>query len=128
MTNSLILVIDDDRVILDLLKVTLERAGYTVLQAIDGRSGLDIFHKEAPALVIIDIAMPGIDGYEVVESIRKSANGDSPAIIILTAHQQRVMESYAEEVGANRYLTKPIAPNELLEHVAELLPGVLGDG
>jgi DNA-binding response OmpR family regulator len=122
MTKARILVIDDDQVILDMLQIALRNAEYEVLPAVDGDIGLDIFRKDKPDLVVVDIAMPGIDGYQVVEQIRglEAEKGHIP-IIILTAHHISVMRAYAEELGADLYLTKPIAPQKLIEHITELI-------
>lgn len=122
MSKARILVIDDDQVILDMLQIALRNAEYEVLPAVDGDIGLDIFRKEKPDLVVVDIAMPGIDGYQVVEQIRglEVEKGHIP-IIILTAHHISVMRAYAEELGADLYLTKPIAPQKLIEHITELI-------
>jgi DNA-binding response OmpR family regulator len=122
MAKARILVIDDDPVIVDMLQLALEKAGYEVLSAIDGDLGLALFRREKPDLVVVDIAMPGIDGYQVIEQIR--GTGDEPTktpIIILTAHQQSVMRAYAEELGVDLYLTKPVAPQKLIGHIAELV-------
>jgi DNA-binding response OmpR family regulator len=122
MAKARILVIDDDPIIVDMLQLALEKAGYEVLSAIDGDLGLDLFRREKPDLVVVDIAMPGIDGYQVIEQIRGAGDRPTPTpIIILTAHQQSVMRAYAEELGVDLYLTKPVAPQKLIGHIAELV-------
>lgn len=114
-----ILIIDDDQTILTMLRTALQRAGFEPLLAIDGHLGLRFFREEKPDLAIIDIAMPGVDGYQVIETIR-TARPDFP-IIVLTAHNLDVMVSYAEELGVDLYLAKPIKPQDLIEHIRELL-------
>lgn len=121
MAKARILVIDDDPVILDMLRIALEKSDFEVLSALDGDLGLDAFREQSPDLVVVDIAMPGIDGYQVVEQIREADEPQRIPVIILTAHQQSVMRAYAEELGADLYLTKPIAPKALIEHITELL-------
>jgi DNA-binding response OmpR family regulator len=122
MAKAQILVIDDDPVILDMLQLALEKADYEVLSAIDGDLGLDLFRREKPDLVVVDIAMPGIDGYQVIEQIRGTGEeATKTPIIILTAHQQSVMRAYAEELGVDLYLTKPVAPQKLIGHISELV-------
>jgi DNA-binding response OmpR family regulator len=121
MSTSRILVIDDDDAVLGLLEFSLKRAGYEVFSAMDGSMGLQTFEKQKPDLVIVDLAMPGMDGYQVIEELRKLAGGKHLPIIILTAHDQDVMRDYGNELGADLYLTKPIAPKQLVEHVNHLL-------
>ncbi|MBN1311021.1 MAG: response regulator [Anaerolineae bacterium] len=123
MSTSRILVIDDDDAVLGLLEFSLKRAGYEVFSAADGSLGLRTFEKQKPDLVIVDLAMPGMDGYQVIEELRKLAGDKSLPIIILTAHDQDVMRDYGTELGADLYLTKPIAPKQLVEHVSHLLKG-----
>ncbi len=118
MAKARVLIIDDDRTILEMLKLALTRADLEVLSASDGDMGLRIFREQKPDLAIIDIAMPGIDGYDVVERIRASEPADQRTpIIILTAHEQSVMRNYAEELGVNLYLVKPVAPKVLINHI-----------
>jgi len=114
-----ILVVDDDQTILTMIKSALQRAGYESLLAIDGHLGLRFFEEEKPDLAIIDIAMPGVDGYEVIESIRKKV--PKFPIIILTAHNLDVMVNYADELGVNVYVTKPFKIEALIGHVRTLL-------
>jgi len=117
-----VLVVDDDRVIVDLLRYTLERAGLSVVFAFNGQEALDMFDREKPALAIVDIAMPDMDGYEFISRIRgkPGAEGRIP-LIILSAHEQDVMRNYAEELGVNLYLVKPTPPDTLVSHVRRLL-------
>ena len=125
MSKPRILIIDDDRTILEMLQIALVRADFETLLATDGDIGLRLFRDEQPDLVIIDVAMPGMDGYDVVERIRKGEPPDQPTpIIMLTAHNQSVMRNYASELGADLYLAKPIAPKELVDHIHRLL-GIL---
>jgi DNA-binding response OmpR family regulator len=118
MTQAKILVIDDDRVILEMLNLALSKADYLVVSANDGEEGLRLFREEKPDIVIADIAMPGIDGYQVITQIRE-ADKNTP-VIILTAHEQSVMRAYAVELGADMYLTKPVTPRVLVEKIQEL--------
>ena len=122
MSTPRILVIDDDDAVLGLLEFSLKRAGYEVFSAMDGSLGIQTFQKQNPDLVIVDLAMPGMDGYQVIEELRKLAGSSKRLpIIILTAHDQDVMRDYGTELGADLYLTKPIAPKQLVEHVSHLL-------
>lgn len=122
MAQARILVIDDDRIILEMLNLALGKADYQVIPAPDGEEGLRLFREEKPDLVIADIAMPGIDGYQVVSQIREIERGERRTpVIILTAHEQSVMRAYAEELGADLYLTKPVTPRQLVEHIKKLV-------
>jgi DNA-binding response OmpR family regulator len=121
MAKARVLVIDDDKTILDILKLALQNAGFEVLPAIDGNIGLKIFREQKPELAIVDIAMPGVDGYQVIEEIKKASEGQSAKVVILTAHEQSVMRAYADELGVDLYLTKPITPSQLIEHLNALL-------
>jgi len=122
MAKAKILVIDDDRVILELLNLSLGKADFEVIGAENGEAGIEVFKQKKPDLVIADIAMPGMDGYQVVTQIRAmdAAGGHIP-IIILTAHEQSVMRDYAKELGADLYLTKPVTPRQLIDKIEELL-------
>jgi DNA-binding response OmpR family regulator len=124
MSTPRVLVIDDDDAILGLLDLILKRAGYQVFSAVDGSLGVQTYRQQKPDIVIVDLAMPGMDGYQVIEEIRKVSGEDKRIpIIILTAHDQDVMRDYGTELGADLYLTKPIVPKQLVEHVKHLLQG-----
>jgi DNA-binding response OmpR family regulator len=97
----------------------LERAGYRVLEAVDGEEGLRLLASERPDLVILDVAMPGLDGWEVLERIRKSS--DVP-VVMLTARAQAGDRDRGLRSGANDYLTKPFRRQELLDRLAAILP------
>lgn len=122
MSQKRILIVDDDRAILELLRFTLEKADYAVIVTADGRSAIDHYRNDKPDLAIIDLAMPGIDGYEVIQEIRKAEEQDSRLpIIVLTAHDQPVMRDYAQEIGADAYIVKPAKPSLLLDQIQKLL-------
>lgn len=128
MAHARILVIDDDRIILEMLNLALGKADYEVIPASDGEEGLRQFRDQKPDLVIADIAMPGIDGYQVVSQIREIERGGTRTpVIILTAHEQSVMRAYAEELGADLYLTKPVTPRQLVEHIKKLIAEYRGE-
>jgi two-component system OmpR family response regulator len=127
MAPKRILVVDDDPNILQLMEIMLTRADFQVVRALGGDLGLRRFQDDSPDLAIIDIAMPGIDGYELIERIRKAENDTAESeakrlpIIILSAHEQNVMRDYADELGVDLYLIKPVKPADLLEHIETLL-------
>jgi DNA-binding response OmpR family regulator len=122
MSKKRILIVDDDRAILELLRLTLEKAKFDVIVTTDGKSTVKHYREDKPDMAIVDLAMPGMDGYEVIQEIRKlETDGSRLPIIVLTAHDQPVMRDYANEMGADAYVIKPAAPKLLLEHVQRLL-------
>jgi DNA-binding response OmpR family regulator len=125
MARTRVLVIDDDRNILDIMRTTLERAGLEVLPAPDGDIGVRMFREEQPDIAIVDIAMPGVDGYAVIERIREvEGETDHPMpVIILSAYSQAAMRKYASDLGVSLYLTKPAQPKLLVRYIQELTGG-----
>jgi len=117
-----ILVVDDDQTILNLVRITLEHEGYEVILAQDGQIALDHYRKEQIDLAIVDIAMPVMDGYEVIQEMHKiTAQTKHVPIVILSAHDQEVMRDYASELGVDAYLTKPMTAKQLKTHVERLI-------
>lgn len=113
-----VLVVDDDEDIRTLLRELLERAGYTVDQAPDGRSALRSLFASAPALVILDVTMPEMDGYQTLERIRDLS--DVP-VLMLTARTQELEKVRGLSAGADDYVAKPFGRQELLARVQALL-------
>jgi len=113
-----ILVIDDDDDIRGLVRGLLERAGYEVVEARDGRAGLRELHASAPNLVVLDIAMPGLDGWATLERIRDLS--DVP-VLVLTAHDLELERVRGLRAGADDYVVKPFGRQELVARVAALL-------
>ena len=117
-----ILVIDDDVDLLGTIRQILEvRGGYEVVASADGTDGLAKAQAEPPDLVIVDVMMPGISGYEICRQLRADSRTASVPIIIFTARGQPVDRQAALEVGADDYLTKPVPMQELLERIGRLL-------
>jgi DNA-binding response OmpR family regulator len=113
-----LLVIDDDRGFIDLLRKRLEGAGYRILAALDGETGLRMLESERPDLVILDIMMPGMDGYEVCRRIRQVSE---VPILMLTAKGMTPDVVRGLEVGADDYVTKPYETDVLLVRIRALL-------
>jgi DNA-binding response OmpR family regulator len=113
-----ILLVDDDKEILNLLKIYLGNEGYSILKASDGYSALHMLSKETPHLVILDVMMPGIDGIEVCREIRQTMN---IPIIMLSAKGQNTDKITGLLTGADDYITKPFDPLELVVRVKTLL-------
>jgi two-component system alkaline phosphatase synthesis response regulator PhoP len=112
--NKKILVVDDESAILQTLRFNLERSGYTVVTASDGRSAVAMAQRETPDLVVLDIMLPVLDGVEACKEIRKFS---SVPIIMLTAKDQEIDKVLALELGADDYVTKPFALHEFLARV-----------
>jgi len=120
-----ILIVDDDPRLRDLVRLSLERAGYTVLTAADGRAALVHAAREAPDLIVLDVGLPEMDGFEVCRRIR--AQSDVP-ILFLTARDDEIDRVVGLELGADDYVTKPFSPRELVARVKAILKRSSGTG
>ena len=118
-----ILVIDDEPHMARLASYVLQTAGYDVLTAEDGRDGLEKLARFKPDLVVCDITMPEMDGFEVVSALRADPRWRDLPVIMLTARGQEQDVQRAQEVGANSYLTKPFSSRQLLGEVQRYLNG-----
>ena len=118
MPGELILVVDDEANIVELAKLYLERDGFRVASVGDGRAALDRAEKDNPALMVLDLMLPEIDGYDVCRQVR--ARSDLP-IIMLTARDEDIDKIIGLELGADDYLTKPFNPRELVARVKAVL-------
>lgn len=112
-----VLVVDDEKHILELIKFNLEREGFTVFTAEDGATALNITHKEKPDLIILDIMLPGMSGYEVCESLSQDISTRDIPIIMLSARVTETDKVHGLEKGADDYVTKPFSPRELVARV-----------
>lgn len=113
-----ILIVDDERNILELVKLYLNAEGHSVVTAPDGLSALEKFRGEQPDLVVLDIMLPGIDGWEVCRRLRQ--NSQIP-IIMLTARGEAVDRIVGLELGADDYVVKPFNPRELVARIKAVL-------
>lgn len=109
-----ILVVDDEVSIVDILKYNLEKEGYKPITAYDGYEALELFEREAPALVILDVMMPQMDGFQVCRKIRETSN---VPVIMLTARAEEMDTVIGLEMGADDYVTKPFSMRELMARV-----------
>jgi DNA-binding response OmpR family regulator len=109
-----VLVVEDDNTLLEMIEYNLQRQGYDVLQAGDGRAGLRLAREQKPDLIILDVMLPGIDGFEVCRVIRKEL---SVPILMLTARTEEIDKIVGLEMGADDYITKPFSMRELLARV-----------
>ena len=117
-TNDRIAVVDDDPLIVRLVRLHLEKAGYQVETASDGEAGLELVATSLPDLVILDLMLPKLDGYEVCRRIREFS---LVPVVMLTAKGEQVDKLRGFEMGADDYLTKPFAPQELLARILAVL-------
>ena len=113
--QKVILVVDDDRELVDAMRTVLERQGYKVIQAHDGHQGKQAIYNQRPDLVILDMMMPRMGGYPVLEHFK--AKADAPPIIMVTANEGSRHKVYAEYLGVIDYIRKPFAMERLLEAV-----------
>jgi DNA-binding response OmpR family regulator len=118
-----ILAVDDDPTILRLLQVNLEMEGHEVLTAGDGHEALAQLRAEAPQVVLLDVMMPGLDGWQVCERIRADAELAHTPVVFLSARAQETDLARGVEVGADAYVTKPFDPLALVELVERLAAG-----
>ena len=113
-----VLVVEDEPALLDTLAYNLARQGYQTLTATDGYQAIALARKERPALLILDVMLPGVDGYEVCRVLRQEM---SAPILMLTARAEEVDKIVGLEVGADDYMTKPFSMRELMARVKALL-------
>ncbi len=117
-----ILVVDDDQNVQRTLRYTLEQEGYEVAQATDGAEGFRLWSAEGPALILLDVMLPKLDGYQVATKIRaEEGNGSHVPIIMLTAEREVEQKVRGLRAGADDYLIKPFHPAELLARIRSLL-------
>lgn len=114
MEKKLILVVDDEKNISDILRINLEKEGYRVSVAMDGEEGLSKALLENPELVLLDVMLPGMDGFEVCKRIRQKSE---VPIVMLTARGEEIDKILGLELGADDYVTKPFSVRELLARV-----------
>ena len=121
MTPKKLLVADDEPNIVISLEYLMKREGCDVLVATDGNQALEAIQREQPALVLLDVMMPGKTGFEVCQAVRADPALDGVRILMLTAKGRETDVSKGLALGANAYMTKPFSTRELVQKVAELL-------
>jgi two-component system response regulator VicR len=110
-----VLIVDDEKSISDILEYNLKKEGFETLCAYDGPEGLRMAQEAAPDLILLDIMLPGMDGFEVCRTLR--AAGDNVPIIMLTAREEETDKVFGLENGADDYITKPFSMRELIARV-----------
>jgi two-component system phosphate regulon response regulator PhoB len=121
MIKQSILIIEDDKHISKLVKYNLEKSGYDCTVADDGEEALDILSKERPDLIILDIMLPKMDGFELCRAFKQDAKLKNIPIIMLTAKGEEVDRIVGLELGADDYVVKPFSPRELVLRVKAIL-------
>jgi two-component system OmpR family response regulator len=117
-TNDKILIVEDDRNLLDALKYNLRKEGYDVVTAVDGAEALYVARREKPDLIILDIMLPKMSGFEVCRTLRKEM---AAPVLMLTAKAEETDKIVGLEIGADDYMTKPFSLRELLARVRAML-------
>jgi DNA-binding response OmpR family regulator len=116
-----ILVVEDEPDILELIRFNLEKAGFCVISAIDGSDGFRKAREQQPELVVLDLMLPGVDGFEVCKLLRANSSTAGILILMLTAKAAEIDRVLGLELGADDYLTKPFSPRELVLRIRNLL-------
>jgi two-component system chemotaxis response regulator CheY len=117
-----ILTIDDSKTIRDMLMLTLSDAGFDVLQAVDGQDGLDVLGDDRVDVIITDINMPRMDGYEVIRQLRKNSVHKTTPILVLTTESDVDKRNLARDAGATGWMVKPFDPERLIATVRKVAP------
>ena len=120
-----ILVVDDEASVVEVVTLYLQREGFQVRVAQNGRSALEAIREKLPALIVLDLMLPEVDGLAILQTLRHHANLDVP-VIMLTAHRQETDRIYGLELGADDYVTKPFSPAELVSRVKAVLRRTAG--
>jgi len=118
-----VLVVDDEIYILHILDFSLNAEGYEVITAEDGEQAIEKAQKEQPDLVVLDVMMPKIDGYEACRKMKQDPKMKDVPVILLTAKGRDIDRKLGLEVGADDYITKPFSPNKLIEKIGSFLGG-----
>lgn len=121
MSKARILIIEDDRAIVDMLEYNLQEAGYETVSAVNGADGIVVAGKERPDLIILDIMLPIVDGFEVCRMLKNDRSVAHIPIIILSAKSQETDKIVGLELGADDYITKPFSPRELIARTRAIL-------
>lgn len=118
-----VVVIDDEPHMLRALKYLLEAEGYGVVTADHGEHGMELVRNIRPAVILLDIMMPGVNGYQVCQQLRQEATTADTYVIVISAKSEYADREQAFQCGANEYITKPFSPQDIARRLKELLPG-----
>ena len=115
--RSLILVVDDDKPFREFATSLLEAAGYATAEAGTGEEAIDVAQKERPALVLLDVVLPGVNGFEICRQLKEQVGSDLPVFLISGVRAEAFDRAAGLLIGADDYLTKPVDPDELLARI-----------
>lgn len=115
-----VLVVDDEPDVLLLCRLNLQQRGHELLEAADGSTALEIARDRHPDVIVLDLMLPGISGYDVLEALQRDAETTNIPVLVLTAKSLRADRERSHGLGASAFLTKPFLPNELCEMVDSL--------
>ena len=121
MAKGRILVVDDEIYIVHILDFSLGMEGYEVVTALDGEQALEKARSEKPDLIVLDIMMPKLDGYETCKMLKADPETKDVPVILLSAKGRNVDQKVGFEVGADDYITKPFSPRKLVERINAIL-------
>jgi CheY-like chemotaxis protein len=120
--NRSVLVVDDEPDIVLMVRTILELEGDSVIEAGTGEQALEVLEREEPDVVLLDIRLPGVDGWAVLERLRESGRLDGLPVLMVSAHSTPSTYQRAEEEGSSGYLTKPFTSDELLSKLEQVVP------
>jgi len=121
MSKGRVLIVEDDRDITEMVEYNLTEDGYETISAPDGRTGVELAGKGRPDLIILDIMLPVMDGFEVCRALKSNRSTADIPIIILSAKSQETDKVLGLELGADDYVTKPFSPRELIARIRAIL-------
>ena len=119
-----VVVVDDDKEIQEIITFVLSRNGFDVTVASNGQQLQEVLATSAPDLIILDVMMPGLDGYQIFASLRANASTLHIPVIIMTAHAENIYERISLDLGAAEHITKPFHPLDLVGKVQRLLQAI----
>lgn len=122
LSKNTILLIEDDKALLELYSMSLKRAGFEVLSALDGQDGLEMAQEEKPDLILLDILLPKVDGYSILEKLRSNPETENFSVIIFSNLSQKEEIEKGYRLGADDYVVKTsMTPKEMVKKVKEFL-------
>ena len=116
-----ILIAEDDRDIRELIAISLRYAGYEVVSAADGQQAVDLTIEEKPDLIMLDVRMPRLTGFQALEQIKDQPEFEDVPVVILSAKGQENEIQSGLDLGASQYILKPFAPDELIEKIGQIV-------
>ena len=119
---KVILIVEDDPKSLKLTRDILQASGYTTIEAIDGEQGVESAKAKKPDLILMDIMMPVMDGYNACHAIKTDEATRKIPVVMLTSLDYELNKALGRDVGADEYITKPFTPQELLDVISQFLP------